>query len=88
MTDFPHGFDGFRPRFGNQDDRTPFEAKCGAHLVGQIFFVLLGKKFFAIDEKEKGGRNLFGLCGVEKLEAMAARTDGLATLNRILQSAI
>ena len=57
-------------------------------MVTEIFFVLSGKEFFAIDEKEKGRRSLSGLGGVKEFEAMAVRADRLAAFDGILQSAI
>jgi hypothetical protein len=66
------GFNGLWTRFGNEDNGATFIAEGGAHLISEVFFILLRKKFFAIDEKKKGGRRLFGLRGVKEFEAMAA----------------
>lgn len=85
---FPDRFDGFWAGFRDKYDRTAFIAEGRAHLVGQILFILLREEFLSIDEKEKGGRGLFDLCGVEELEAMAPRADRLPAFDGILQSAI
>ena len=50
VAEFADGFDSFRARFGNEDDGAAFVTEGRAHLIGEIFFVLLGKEFFAIDE--------------------------------------
>ena len=88
VSEFADGFDGFWAGLGNEDDGAAFVTKGGAHLVGEVFFVLLGKEFFAIDEKEKGWRSLSDLRSVKEFQAMTEGTDRLATLDGVIQSAI
>ena len=84
----PDRFDSLGTGFGNQNYRTAFVAKGLAHLTGQVFFVLVGKKVGAIEEQQKSGRRLPYLGRVKKFNPMPMRTDRLAAFDRILQSAI
>jgi hypothetical protein len=88
VSEFPYGFDGLWAGLGNEDDGAAFVAERDPHLVSEIFFVLLGKEFFAVDEKEKSWRRLSDLRSVKKFEAMAQGTHRLATLDGVIQSAI
>jgi len=60
--------DGFRARFGHEHHRAAFIAKRLAHLVGQVFFVLVGKQLVAVDEQQKRRRRLPYLGRVEELQ--------------------
>src|SRR6266853_1631683 len=84
----PDRFDSLGTGFGNQNYRTAFVAKSAAHLPGEVFFVLVGKKVGAIEEQQKGGRRLPHLGSVEELDPMPMRADGLAPFDRILQGTI
>ena len=81
-------FNGFGTGFGNEYYRTAFVAKRLAHLAGEVFSVLVGKKVGAIEEQQKGGRRLPHLSGVEELNPMSMRTDRLAPFDSILQGSI
>src|SRR5258705_4415002 len=84
----PDRFDSLGTGFGNQNYRTAFVAKGAAHLPGEVFFVLVGKKIGTIEEQQKGGRRLPHLGGVEKLNTMPVRADRLTPFDSILQSTI
>src|SRR3954471_2993299 len=86
--EFPDGFDRFGACLGDEDDGTTLITESDAHLVSEIFFILVRKQIFAIDEEEKGGRSFPDLSCVKELQAMPLRADGLATFDCILQSAI
>ncbi len=73
---------------GDEVDRAAFKAKGAAHFVGEVFAVNVGKKIFAVDEEDEGGRGLPDLRGVEKFQAMTGRADGLAALDGVVQGAI
>src|SRR5207302_2043662 len=79
---------GFWAGLGDEDDRTAFVTEGAAHLVGQIFLILVGKKFVAVDKQKKCWRRLPYLGGIKELEAMAMRTDGLPAFDGILEGAV
>src|SRR4051812_29051869 len=86
--EFPHRLDGLRPRFGHQYDWTSFIPERHAHLVGQVFFVLVGEQFVAVDEQQKRRRRLPYLRRVHEPQAMAQVADGLAALDGVPQRAV
>jgi len=79
----PHRRDRFRARFGHKNNRAAFESEGPPYFPAQIFFVRLGKKLVPVDEKQKGGRRLSDLRGIEKLQSASGRADRLAPLHRV-----
>ena len=64
---FANGFDGLGARPPHQHDGAAFETEGAPHFARQIFFILVRKQIFAVDEQEKSGRRLPDLRGVKEL---------------------
>src|SRR5262245_58906181 len=85
---FSDRFNRFRTRFGHDDNWATFETKGAPQLVDKILSIRSRKQIVPIDEKEKGWRGLFDLCGIKEFEAVSAHSDGLPPLDRVLQGSI
>ena len=84
----PDRVDGFGALLWDKDERAAFVAKCFPHLAFEIFFILVREEFVTIDEQQKCRRRLARLRRVEKFQAMTGGAHWLASLDRVVQSAI
>lgn len=88
LTRSANGANGFGAFFGDEEEGASFIAEGFAKFSGQVFFVVLGEKFFSVDEEEEGGRVLFDLDGVVELKAGAEFAGWRLFAKGVVQGAV